>query len=80
MPRALTREEQAILAAVRRAAGSMPIPELAARLGLSVEVTQTACDYLVSRGLVQAAVYAVVAPPTSKSPSHVLPAPMGRSR
>src|SRR5215212_1486716 len=62
MPRALSREEQAILALVRRGDVAIPVPELAVRLNLAVPVAQAACDYLVSRGLLRAAVYAVEAP------------------
>jgi DNA-binding transcriptional MocR family regulator len=67
MPRALTRDEQAILARVRRTASSLPIPELAQDLGLTLEGAQSACDYLVSRGLLQATVYAVGLPAPAKS-------------
>ncbi len=66
MPRALSRDEQAILALVRRTGASLPIPELAHQLGLDPTAAQTACEYLVSRGLLQATVYAVAAPATSK--------------
>jgi hypothetical protein len=62
MPRALSRDEQAILALVRRGDGAIPVPELAVRLNLAVPVAQAACDYLVSRGLLRARVYAVEAP------------------
>ena len=62
MPRALTRDEQAILALVRRSDGAIPVPELAVRLDLAVPVAQAACDYLVGRGLLRASVYAVEAP------------------
>ena len=62
MPRALSRDEQAILALVRRGDGAIPVPELAVRLNLAVPVAQAACDYLVSRGLLRVSVYAVEAP------------------
>ena len=62
MPRALSRDEQAILALVRRGDAAIPVPELAVRLNLAVPVAQAACDYLVSRGLLRASVYAVEAP------------------
>ena len=58
MPRAPTRDEQAI-----------PVPELAVRLNLAVPAAQAACDYLVSRGLLRAAVYAVEAPIGAKHQS-----------
>ena len=69
MPRALSRDEQAILALVRRTSASLPIPELAAQLDLDPATAQAACEYLVSRGLLQATVYAVAAPATSKPPA-----------
>ena len=59
MPRALTREEQAILLLVRQTGAALPIPELAQRLGLEAAVAQAACAYLVERGLLRASVYAV---------------------
>ena len=59
MPRALTREEQAILALVRQTGAALPVPELAQRLSLDTAVAQAACEYLVERGLVRASVYAV---------------------
>ena len=62
MPRALSRDEQAVLALVRRADVAIPVPELAVRLNLAVPVAQAACDELVSRGLLRASVYAVEAP------------------
>ena len=62
MPRALTREEQAILTLVRRSDVAIPVPELAVRLNLAIPVAQAACDYLVSRGLLRASIYAVEAP------------------
>lgn len=62
MPRAPSRDEQAILTLVRRRGGSLPIPVLAAELGLDPTAAQAACEYLVSRGLLQATVYAVAAP------------------
>jgi DNA-binding IclR family transcriptional regulator len=71
MPRALSRDEQAILAFVRRTDVALPIPELAAQLGLEPAAAQTACAYLVERGLLQAAVYAVTAPANTKQPAAV---------
>jgi len=68
MPRALSRDEQAILALVRRSDGTIPLPELAVRLDLAVPVAQAACDYLVGRGLLRAAVYAVETPAGAKQP------------
>ena len=62
MPRALTRDEQATLALVRRSEAAMPVPELAVRLNLAIPVAQAACEYLVSRGLLRASIYAVEAP------------------
>ena len=62
MPRALNRDEQAILALVRRTEVAIPVPELAVRLNLAIPVTQAACDYLMSRGLLRASIYAVEAP------------------
>ncbi len=62
MPRAVSRDEQAILLLVGRTGSSFPVPELAQRLGLTPEAAQRACEYLVSRGLLRAAVYAVEAP------------------
>ena len=59
MPRALTRDEQAILNHVRRGGASVPVPELAERLGIAPEAAQTACDYLVGRALLRASIYAV---------------------
>ncbi len=67
MPRALSRDEQVILALVRRTGSSLPIPELAAQLGLDPAVAQTACEYLVGRGLLQATVYAVGVPAGAKA-------------
>ena len=67
MPRALSRDEQAILALVRRTGTSLPIPALAAQLGLDPAAAQAACDYLVGRGLLQATVYAVGVPAGSKA-------------
>ena len=66
VPRALSRDEQAILALVRRSGVSLPIPELAAQLGLDPAVAQAACEYLVGRGLLQATVYAVGVPAGTK--------------
>jgi len=68
MPRALTRDEQAILGHVRRTGAARPIPELAAELGLSPAAAQAACEYLIGRGLLQATVYAVGLPTASTSP------------
>jgi hypothetical protein len=68
MPRALTRDEQAILNHVRRSGASVPVPELAARLGIAPEAAQTACDYLVSRSLLRASIYAVA--PTTPAKQH----------
>ena len=62
MPRALSRDEQALLALVRHSDAAIPVPELAVRLNLAVPVAQAACDYLVGRGLLRASVYAVEAP------------------
>src|SRR5215211_957705 len=62
MPRALTRDEQAILTLVRRGDTAIPVPELAVRLNLAVPVAQAACDYLVGRRLLRASVYAVESP------------------
>ena len=62
MPRALTRDEQAILTLVRRSDAAIPVPELAVRLNLAVPVAQAACEYLVSRGLLRVSIYAVEAP------------------
>ncbi len=62
MPRAPSRDEQAILTLVRRSGASLPIPALAAELGLDPAAAQAACEYLVSRGLLQATIYAVAAP------------------
>ena len=56
MPRALSRDEQAILALVRRTGASLPVPELATQLGLDPAAAQAACAYLVERGLLQATV------------------------
>lgn len=66
MPRALSRDEQAILSFVRRTGASVPVPELAAQLGISPEAAQTACEYLVGRSLLRATIYAVAAPSTHK--------------
>ena len=62
MPRALSRDEQAILALVRRGDAAIPVPELAVQLNLAIPVVQAACEYLVGRGLLQASIYAVQAP------------------
>ena len=62
MPRALSRDEQAILTLVRRTSASLPVPELATQLGLDPVTAQTACAYLIERGLLQATVYAVSVP------------------
>ena len=66
MPRALSRDEQAILTLVRRSDAAMPVPELAVRLNLAIPAAQAACDYLVSRGLLRASVYAVETPLSAK--------------
>ena len=66
MPRALSRDEQAILALVRRTGTSLPVPALATQLGLDPAAAQTACEYLISRGLLQATVYAVGVPAGTK--------------
>ena len=68
MPRSLSRDEQAILTLVRRRGTALPIPTLATELGLEPAAAQAACEYLVSRGLLQAAIYAV-APPVSTKPA-----------
>ena len=59
MPRAVSRDEQAILLLVGRTGSSFPVPELAQRLGLTPEAAQRACEYLVSRGLLR--------PPSTRS-------------
>ena len=69
MARALSRDEQAVLMLLRRTGESVPIPDLAAHLGLAPAAAQTACDYLISRRLLQATVYAVAAPTTPKRPT-----------
>ena len=46
MPRALTRDEQAILTRLRRLPDSRPIPELATELGISAEQAQAATEAL----------------------------------
>jgi DNA-binding Lrp family transcriptional regulator len=76
MPRALTRDEQAILARLRRTAASQPIPELATELGISAEQAQAACEYLVDRGLLRATIYAVSVPKpaTAAAPAEATPA------
>ncbi|MGD9891373.1 MAG: hypothetical protein AB7R89_07790 [Dehalococcoidia bacterium] len=75
MPRALTRDEQAILARLRRSASSHPIPELAAELELSAEQAQAACEYLVERGLLRATIYAVAVPKSTGTAPPVAAAP-----
>jgi hypothetical protein len=75
MPRALTRDEQAILARLRRNPASRPIPELATELDISIEQAQAACDYLVGRGLIQATIYAVAVPKPAASAAPVEAAP-----
>ena len=75
MPRALTRDEQAILARLRRSPASRPIPELAAELGIGTEQTQAACEYLVGRGLLRATIYAVAVPKPSGTTAAVEAAP-----
>ena len=76
MPRALSRDEQAILTLVRRTGGSIPVPDLAAKLGLTIEAAQAACDYLISRSLLQATVYAVAAPAVTKRRTTVTGSPL----
>ncbi len=66
MPRALSRDEQMVLQYVRRTGGQLPVPEIAEAVSLSVDSVQTACEYLVERGLVHAALYAVSAPAGGK--------------
>ena len=66
MPRALNRDEQATLALVRRAEVAIPVPELAVRLNLAIPVTQASCDYLMSRALLRASIYAADPPPGAK--------------
>ena len=73
MARALSRDEQAVLMRLRRTGESVPIPELAAELGLAPAAVQTACEYLISRGLLQATVYAVAAPTAPKRPTAAAP-------
>jgi hypothetical protein len=75
MPRALTRDEQAILARLRRSAASRPIPELATELGIGVEQAQAACEYLVDRGLLRATIYAVAVPKVAGATQPVEAAP-----
>ena len=69
MPRALSRDEQAILNHVRRSGASIPVPELATRLGIAPDAAQTACDYLVGRSLLRASIYAVAAASPAKQPA-----------
>ncbi len=80
MPRALSRDEQLILTAVRRRSSeSLPIPELARAVSLSVEAVQSACDYMIGRGLLHAAVYAVSVPPSRRPGTAALP-PLVKAR
>jgi hypothetical protein len=67
MPRALNRDEQAILTFVRRNGGSTPVTELANQLSIAPDTAQTACEYLIGRGLLSATVYAVGVPATAKA-------------
>lgn len=67
MPRALNRDEQAIMNFVRRSGGSTPVTELAKQLSIAPDTAQTACEYLIGRGLLSATVYAVGVPVTAKS-------------
>jgi hypothetical protein len=62
MPRSLSKAEQSVLSFMRRATESQPIPDIARRLDLPIEVVQTSCEYLVSRGLLQVSIYAVALP------------------
>ena len=78
--RALSRDEQSVLMLLRRTGESVPIPDLAVRLGLAPAAVQTACEYLISRGLLQATVYAVAAPATPKRPSSAAPAAADSTR
>ncbi len=71
MPRALSRDEQAILTLVRRTDAALPIPQLTTQLGLDPTAAQAACEYLVARGLLQATIYAVAVPATTKPPAAV---------
>jgi hypothetical protein len=66
MPRALTRDEQAILNHVRRSGAAIPVPELAASLGIAPDTAQTACEYLVGRSLLRASIYAVASATPAK--------------
>lgn len=59
MARALSRDEQTILAYVRKRGTALPIPDLAGELGLAAETVQSICEYLISRKLMHATVYAV---------------------
>ncbi len=61
MPRALSREEQLVLNAVRRQVGPITVPDLAAALALSLDTVQEICAYLVERQLLNTAIYAVTA-------------------
>ena len=62
MPRALSRDEQTVLQYIRRTGGQLPVPEIAQAVSLPVESVQAVCEYLVERGFLQAAVYAVSLP------------------
>jgi hypothetical protein len=69
MPRALSRDEQAVLNYVRRTGGSVPIPDVARELGLETAAAQTAAEYLVERALLRASVYAVAPAAGIKTPA-----------
>lgn len=71
MPRALSRDEQAILSFARRTGASVPVPQLAEQLGISADAAQQACEYLVSRSLLRASVYAVAVPQVVKPVAQV---------
>jgi hypothetical protein len=62
MPRSLSKDEQSVLAFMRRVTDTQPIPEIARTLDLPIGVVQTSCEYLVSRGLLQVSIYAVALP------------------
>jgi hypothetical protein len=61
MPRALTRDEQTVLQYIRRTDSELPlpVPEIAQAVSLPVEAVQQTCEYLVERGFLKAAIYAV---------------------
>jgi len=73
MPRALSRDEQAILSHVRRSGASIPVPELAAHLGIAPDAAQTACEYLVGRSLLRASIYAVTSATPAKQTAATAP-------